>query len=135
MKTTEQLINEGVEYFNKCGKHLFRIDTKETMHNYKYVGLMTVNGVDYKVRILFSLEDENVQVRATKLSHYPVPKAEFSQIYFPDNEKVKAVRQNKYLKKIIDEIKAETLTGITDDDRGNYFTFKRKLEVVEKSGI
>lgn len=131
MRITEKLITEGKEYFNKTGKHLFSLMDPNGKHvEYYYVYTTQKDGEDYRVGMSFK-ENGDVDVRYFKLKEYLLSKGEYSQRYFSENSYYKAVRQNKYLKKILTDIKVDFEKNL--DSTKFYYVLKGK--VVEKSGI
>ena len=131
MKTTEQLITEGAEYFKKTGKHLF------TTYNpngttYYHVCLMEKDGQQYRVSVEFSTNNETVIGRAYSLDKFPVPVSEFSQQYFTPLKKAKAVRQNKYLKTVLADLKSKVYDKLSPS---NYYYNMENEYKSEKSGV
>lgn len=118
MKTTEQLITEGAEYFTKTGKHLFTIYNPNGT-TYYHVCLMEKDGEQYRVNISFSTNSETVYVYGSKLSSYPVPVSEYSQQYFTPLKMAKAVRQNKYLRMVLEDLKTKVYDKLRPTG-GNY---------------
>ena len=105
MKTTEELIKEGVEYFNKTGKHLYSSMNPEGEHvEYYYVYTANKDGVDYEVKIRFNIDDY-VRARYFRIDKFPCHKVEHSQRCFHFYENFKSVKQNKYLKNVLNLIK------------------------------
>jgi hypothetical protein len=120
MKTTEQLIQLGEEYFNKCGKHLFvRKAPNGTDKNYMYVCLLKVNNISYRVKILFGNgEDEingDINIRFIPMTSYPTERSEYSDTYFPGWYKYSAVKQHKKVKEFIQDILDDTIDSIKEE--------------------
>jgi len=140
MKTTEQLITEGVEYFKKTGKHLFEINHPGGKNEYKHVCLITKDGVDYQTNIQFRAENSEATVDMVKTTQWPVHKAEHSQAYFQrwvsgEYGKTKAIKQNKYLKGVLDEIKTNIINDTKELADYNNRLYIKYSPLVEKSGI
>lgn len=131
MKTTEQLITYGAEYFRKTGKHLFTTYNPNGT-SYYHVCLMEKDGIQYRVNISFSTNSETVYTKWRQLGTYPIPVSEYSQQYFTSDRKAKAVRQNKYLKTILEDLKTKVYEKLSPDKY--YYNMDNEFKT-EKSGV
>lgn len=145
MKTKEELINLGAEYYRKCGKHLFTKQTplENKPSTFKHVFLHQDGDDYYGCEMEINTKGE-VTVTTCGIGGEVIYKSyggstireevypnQYSDKHFTHYEKFAAIKQNKYMREMLSELKSE----FTDKFRPDKKRYSLETSaILEKSG-